>query len=285
MSDSNDSMGVSRRRFLGDMAKTACGVALLGLGVGLYSRQAASLPATALRPPGALAEEDFLGACVRCGLCVRDCPFDTLRLSQLGGEVANGTPYFVAREVPCEMCPDIPCIKACPTGALDHGLTEIDDSRMGLAVVVDQESCIAFQGLRCEVCYNICPIRNEAITLELQHNTRSGKHALFIPVVHSEACTGCGKCEKACILEEAAIKVLPLHLAKGMLGKHYRLGWKEKEKAGGSLVTPDQQHQYNLPEGMRYDYEGRGLIVDEAATPTPFGDNPLDTLRRGREGL
>jgi ferredoxin-type protein NapG len=70
-----------------------------------------------------------------------------------------------------------------------------------------------------------------------------------------------------------------------MLGKHYRLGWKEKEKAGGSLVTPDQQHQYNLPEGMRYDYEGRGLIVDEAATPTPFGDNPLDTLRRGREGL
>lgn len=285
MSDSNDSMGVSRRRFLGDMAKTACGVALLGLGVGLYSRQAASLPATALRPPGALAEEDFLGACVRCGLCVRDCPFDTLRLSQLGGEVANGTPYFVAREVPCEMCPDIPCIKACPTGALDHGLTEIDDSRMGLAVVVDQESCIAFQGLRCEVCYNICPIRNEAITLELQHNTRSGKHALFIPVVHSEACTGCGKCEKACILEEAAIKVLPLHLAKGMLGKHYRLGWKEKEKAGGSLVTPDQQHQYNLPEGMRYDYEGRGLIVDEAATPTPFGDNPLDTLKRGREGL
>jgi ferredoxin-type protein NapG len=285
MSDSNDSMGVSRRRFLGDMAKTACGVALLGLGVGLYSRQAASLPATALRPPGALAEEDFLGACVRCGLCVRDCPFDTLRLSQLGEEVANGTPYFIAREVPCEMCPDIPCIKACPTGALDHGLTEIDDSRMGLAVVVDQESCIAFQGLRCEVCYNICPIRNEAITLELQHNTRSGKHALFIPVVHSEACTGCGKCEKACILEEAAIKVLPLHLAKGMLGKHYRLGWKEKEKAGGSLVTPDQQHEYNLPEGMRYDYEGRGLIVDEAATPTPFGDNPLDTLKRGREGL
>lgn len=285
MSDSNDSKGVSRRRFLGDVAKTACGVALLGLGVGLYSRQAASLPATALRPPGALAEEDFLGACVRCGLCVRDCPFDTLRLSQLGEEVANGTPYFVAREVPCEMCPDIPCIKACPTGALDHGLTEIDDSRMGLAVVVDQESCIAFQGLRCEVCFNICPIRGKAISLELQHNTRSGKHALFIPVVHSDACTGCGKCEKACILEEAAIKVLPLHLAKGMLGKHYRLGWREKEKAGGSLVTPDQQHQYNLPEGMRYDYEGRGLIVDEAAVPTPFGDNPLETLKRGKEGL
>lgn len=276
---------VSRRRFLGDVTKTACGVALLGLGVGLYSRQAASLPAEAIRPPGALDEEKFLGACVRCGLCVRDCPFDTLRLAELGENVANGSPYFIARDIPCEMCDDIPCIKACPTGALDHDLTNIDDARMGLAVVVDQESCIAFQGLRCEVCFNICPVRGKAITLEMEHNVRSGKHALFIPVVHSDACTGCGKCEKACILEEAAIKVLPMALAKGMLGRHYRLGWEEKQRAGGSLVAPDREHQYNLPEGMRYDYEGRGLIMEETAPAAPYSDNPLETLKRGREGL
>jgi ferredoxin-type protein NapG len=276
---------VSRRRFLGEVTRTACGVALLGLGVGLYARSAASLPAEAIRPPGALDEEKFLGACIRCGLCVRDCPFDTLRLAQLGEQVANGSPYFIAREIPCEMCPDIPCVKACPTGALDHELTNIDDARMGLAVVVDQENCIAFQGLRCEVCFNICPVRGKAITLELRHNLRSGKHALFIPEVHSDACTGCGKCEKACILEEAAIKVLPLHLARGMLGKHYRLGWEEKRQAGGSLVAPDREHQYNLPEGMRYDYEGRGLIIDEAAPASPYADDPLETLKRGQEGL
>ena len=99
----------SRRRFLADMARTAGGVALLGLGVGLYSRQAASLPAYAIRPPGALPEADFLGACIRCGLCVHDCPYDTLKLSELGEDVATGTPYFVARAVPCEMCDDIPC--------------------------------------------------------------------------------------------------------------------------------------------------------------------------------
>jgi ferredoxin-type protein NapG len=277
--------GKTRRGFLVDMARTACGVALLGLGVGLYSRQAASLPAEALRPPGALGEEDFLGACVRCGLCVRDCPYDTLKLSELGGNVANGTPYFIARDVACEMCPDIPCVKACPTGALDHSLTDIDKARMGLAVVIDQESCIAFHGLRCEVCFNACPIRGKAITLDLLHNPRSGKHALFIPVVHSAACTGCGKCENVCVLDEAAIKVIPTALAKGMLGRHYRLGWREKEQAGGSLVTPDQQHQYNLPEGMRYDYEGRGLVTEESAAPAPYGDNPLETLKRGREGL
>jgi len=269
----------ARRRFLGDTARTVCGVGIAALGVGLLARQSRALPSTAIRPPGALPEEEFLGSCIRCGLCVRDCPYDTLHLSRLGDPVALGTPYFVAREVPCEMCEDIPCVRNCPTGALDRDLEDIDSARMGLAVVIDQESCIAFQGLRCEVCFNICPARGKAITLEYQHNERSGKHALFIPIVHSNACTGCGKCEQACILDEAAIKVLPLHLAKGMLGRHYRLGWEEKKRAGGSLVTPDSQHRYNLPEGMHYEYEGRGLIRDSGEEP-PFPANPLDTLNR-----
>jgi ferredoxin-type protein NapG len=152
---------------------------------------------------------------------------------------------------------------------------------MGLAVVSDQESCIAFQGLRCEVCFNVCPARGKAITLDRQHNARTGKHAMFIPVVHSDACTGCGKCEHACILDEAAIKVFPIQLAKGELGKHYRLGWEEKQKAGGSLVTPDQQHEYNLPQGEDYDYEGEGLIQPKKQQDTPFSENPLQRLNRG----
>ncbi|MFW2372770.1 MAG: ferredoxin-type protein NapG [Gammaproteobacteria bacterium] len=270
----------SRRKFLANIARTAGGVTLLGLGLGIYSRQSLSLPAQALRPPGVGEEKDFLAACIRCGLCVRDCPYDTLKLSGLSDSVALGTPYFEARQVPCEMCEDIPCVKACPTGALDPELTKIDDSRMGLAVLVDQEACIAFQGLRCEVCYNVCPVQGKAITLDRQHNARTGKHALIIPVVHSDACTGCGKCEHSCILDEAAIKILPMKLGKGELGKHYRLGWKEKQEAGGSLVTPDQKHEYNLPEGVRYDYEGEGLIR-EATDETPFSSNPLDTLNKG----
>ncbi len=274
----NKTMQAGRRRFLIDLARTAGGVALLGLGVGLYARQAASLPAQALRPPGALPEANFLGACIRCGLCVRDCPYDTLKLAEPGSEVATGTPYFIARDVPCEMCEDIPCIKACPTGALDHGLTDIDAARMGLAVVVDQETCIAFQGLRCEVCFNVCPVRGKAISLEMRHNDRSGKHAMFIPEVHSDACTGCGKCEQACVMEQAAIKVLPVRLAKGELGHHYRLGWEEKRRAGDSLVTPDMPHRYNLPAGQRYEYGGEGLIFEAPAADTPFGNSPLETL-------
>jgi ferredoxin-type protein NapG len=252
----------SRRRFLVKAAQSACGAGLMALGLGLYHRETKAMPAAAIRPPGALPEDRFLGACIRCGLCVRDCPYDTLKLARLGEDVQLGTPYFTARDIPCEMCEDIPCLKACPTGALDPELDRIDDARMGLAVVIDQESCIAFQGLRCEVCFNSCPVRGEAITLDYRHNERSGKHALFIPVVHSDACTGCGKCEKSCILEEAAIKVLPLTVAKGAPGDHYRLGWEEKAQAGESLVAPDQPHQYNLPEGMHYEHGGEGLVRD-----------------------
>ena len=286
---------INRRRMLADVGKTACGVALLGFGIGLYADKSSALAADAIRPPGALDEDDFLAACTRCGICVRDCPYDILKLAALGDEVATGTPYFTARTNPCEMCEDIPCVVNCPTGALDPAMTDINKSKMGLAVIVDQEACIAFQGLRCEVCFNVCPVQGKAITLDYQANQRTGKHALFIPVVHSSDCTGCGLCEKACILEEAAIKVLPMHIAKGELGKHYRLGWENRGKDGEALVTPDLEHRYNLPEGVSYEHAGRGLIVDPsqggpaittpdaAMSDTPFSSNPLDTLRRGIE--
>jgi ferredoxin-type protein NapG len=134
------------------------------------------------------------------------------------------------------MCDDIPCVKACPTGALDPNLTNIDDADMGLAVLVDQETCLNLLGLRCDVCYRVCPLIDEAITLERHHNERTGKHAMFIPTVHSDKCTGCGKCERSCVLEAAAIRVFPRPLAKGRIGEHYRLGWMEKENKGESLI-------------------------------------------------
>ncbi len=252
----------NRRRFVAGIAKTACGAALAGAGVGMFALKSSALPAQSLRPPGALAEENFLGACVRCGLCVRDCPFDTLKLATLGEDVAVGTPYFTARDVPCEMCEDIPCVVACPTGALDHSLTDIDDADMGLAVLIDQETCLNFLGLRCDVCYRVCPSIDEAITLELQHNQRSGGHAMFLPTVHSDACTGCGKCEHACVLPEAAIKVFPVSLAKGRAADHYQLGWEEKDKAGESLIGAEPEHEYNMPDHMDYDF-------DEGLKPIP----------------
>ena len=243
--------GPSRRRFLEDAARMGCAVGACGLLLGLAATAARPVPAYALRPPGALGEDDFLGACVRCGLCVRDCPYDTLRLSELGDEVAVGTPYFVAREVPCEMCEDIPCVAACPTGALDKELDDIDRARMGVAVLVGHETCLNLLGLRCDVCYRVCPLMGEAITLDRHHNERTGKHAVFVPTVHGDACTGCGKCEMACVLEEAAIKVLPARLAHGEMGEHYRLGWREKAARGQPLVPDIVDLPDRLPEAVQ----------------------------------
>ena len=273
--------GPARRQFVLDSARLLCGVGLLGLGLAAYTKQAKARPPLAIRPPGAGAEGDFLGACIRCGMCVRDCPYSILDLARPESPVATGTPYFTARSGPCEMCEDIPCIKACPTGALDHALTDINQSRMGLAVLSDQETCLNFLGMRCDVCYRVCPVIDKAITLELRPNTRTGRHTMFIPTVHSEHCTGCGKCENACVTDEASIRVLPAKLAKGALGEHYRLGWEEKTKAGGHSLVEDQglvDLPDRLPEGVKleghFDPGSSGLPAGIAGSSPPLPSLP-----------
>ncbi len=256
-------MKLTRRNVLQGTA-SASTAGLMAGGAALLGRAAQARPAQALRPPGAIAEDEFLGACVRCGLCVRDCPPGNLKLSQWGDglarDVAIGTPYFEARDIPCEMCEGIPCVKACPTAALDHSLTDIEKAKMGVAVLVDEENCLNFLGLRCDVCYRVCPVIDKAITLEKFSNPRSDRHAMLLPTVHAQACTGCGKCEKSCVLEAAAIKVLPLVLARGELGQHYRKGWE----IGSEVGRP----RFDLP------------VQNLPAQPTP-GD--LVPLRSGRE--
>lgn len=205
-----------RRRFLRNSVQAAGSVSIIGLLLGTYSEQSKSLPAWAIRPPGAIAEDDFLGACVRCGLCVRDCPFDTLKLAEFGEQVATGSPYFIARDVPCEMCEDIPCIAACPTDALSKELLNIRDADMGVAVLTGADSCYSVTGVaHCRACYIACPIKDEAITMERRE---ADGRTYFEPTVHSDKCTGCGKCEKDCVTAEASIKVLPRKLAKHDLG-------------------------------------------------------------------
>ena len=194
------------------------------------------------RPPGALPAEAFSAACARCGQCVSACPYDTLKLAGMRSPAPVGTPYFTPREIPCYMCRDLPCVKACPTGALDPDLTDIRDARMGVAVV-DPNSCLSWQGLRCEVCFRECPENGRALTIEVRPRGLS-RHAVFVPVIHPDACTGCGLCEKACPTDEAAIRVADPSSVLGTIGSHYRLGWLSEEdpknmRREGPPATPD----------------------------------------------
>ncbi|MFV0480504.1 MAG: ferredoxin-type protein NapG [Campylobacteraceae bacterium] len=192
-----------------------------------------------LRPPGARDEKEFLKSCIRCGLCVEACPFDTLKLATVVTRVPVGTPYFTPREIPCEMCTDIPCVPICPTKSLDPSLVstikngaeslDITKARMGVAVV-DTLNCLAYLGIRCEACYRACPLIDKAITIEYKHNERTGKHAHLLPIVHNDVCTGCGKCERACITEKATITILPISSVIGAVGPNYIKGWDEADE-------------------------------------------------------
>jgi ferredoxin-type protein NapG len=189
-----------------------------------------------LRPPGALREDDFLKTCIKCGMCVEACPYDTLVLATPGDNKPLGTPFFEPREIPCYMCPDIPCVPVCPSGALDiksvskNDQLNIDMARMGLAVV-DAKNCIAFWGIQCDACYRACPLLDKAIYLEYTKNERTGKHAFLKPIVDSDYCTGCGLCERACVTKKAAIFVLPREVALGEVGDHYVKGWEKADES------------------------------------------------------
>ena len=67
---------MDRRAVLTGAVRAACGAGLAALLLALPAHKRAK--AVALRPPGALPEDEFLSACVRCGLCVRDCPYEAL---------------------------------------------------------------------------------------------------------------------------------------------------------------------------------------------------------------
>jgi len=243
-----------RRAFL---RRTAQGAGIAATGGLLWSYLLGaqrSAEASALRPPGALGSGDFEATCIKCGQCVTACPFGTLRLAPAGSAVPIGTPFFTPRDVPCYMCADIPCVAACPTGALDHALDAIEDARMGIATI-DQEACLSWQGLRCEICYRECPVRNAALSIE-NHPRRTSAHALFVPIVHSSDCTGCGLCEHACPTEVAAIRIVPPALVKGRIGDHYRLGDEVPDR--GQFTPPDQRPapEDGAVPGLEYLNEG-----------------------------
>ncbi|TCJ16520.1 ferredoxin-type protein NapG [Parasulfuritortus cantonensis] len=252
-------LNVARREFL---VKAAQGTSLAVTGGLLWAylvRQEAKAQPYALRPPGALAEKDFNAACIKCGECVNVCPPDILKLAPAGGDLPIGTPFFTPRIGACVMCPDIPCVKACPTGALSPQLTDINQAHMGLAVI-DIENCLSWKGLRCEICHRDCPLKGKAITLETDPRGLS-KHAVFRPIVNSDYCTGCGICEKACPTAEPAIRILPHALVQGKIGEHYRLGWtfdteitqdfKPSDKAPETPPEPSGK-----PAGVDYLNEG-----------------------------
>jgi ferredoxin len=128
-----------------------------------------------VRPPGALAEEDFLQRCIKCGQCMRVCPTNIIQPATLeAGLEGLWTPLlnFRVGTSGCQLnC--IACGNVCPTSAirplsLDEKLgrgefAERGPVRMGTAFV-DRGRCLPWaMDEPCIVCQENCPVSPKAI--------------------------------------------------------------------------------------------------------------------------
>lgn len=170
-----------------------------------------------IRPPGAVAEESFLGRCIRCGQCMRVCPNNALHptLFEAGLE-GIWSPIMIPRIGYCEPTCTL-CGQVCPTGAILEmtvaekvGDKKNPPNRVGTAFV-NHSRCLPWAMARpCIVCEEWCPTTPKAIYLEEEVviNAEGREVEVKKPVVAPDRCTGCGACEYACpVIDEPAIHI------------------------------------------------------------------------------
>ena len=120
-----------------------------------------------LRPPGALDEDRFLASCIKCGQCLQVCPPQVLNLAGISQGFGIGTPYLIPREGGCILCSGLPCVLACPTGALAHELSLGKDAEMGLAVITHPDTCLSVLGVN-DLVYRLENLQKEGISSQNQ---------------------------------------------------------------------------------------------------------------------
>lgn len=136
------------------------------------------------RPPWALAEAGFVARCTRCSACIDHCP------TQILVRADGGYPAVDFSRGECTFCGE--CASRCEPGALRR----TDDAPWTLRARIG-EACLSAQGVECRVCGESCPAG------AIRFRPRLGGVAL--PVLETEACTGCGACFGPCPVRAIAL--------------------------------------------------------------------------------
>jgi len=136
-----------------------------------------------IRPPGALAEEEFLKRCVKCSQCMRVCPTNVIQPAGIQGGLENlWTPVLNYRigSSGCQLnC--VACGQVCPTSAirpitlaekLGHNeFAEAGPIKLGTAFL-DRNRCLPWaMDKPCIVCEENCPVSPKAIYTRQCFNT------------------------------------------------------------------------------------------------------------------
>jgi len=144
MTEKQKNRPISRRKFLKASTLVVTGGAIA---YGAVSVPLLRKDRRLLRPPGALDEDIFLASCIKCGQCLQVCPPQVINLAGISQGFGVATPYIIPREGGCILCSGLPCVLACPTGALAHDLSLGKDAEMGLAVISNPDTCLSVLGV------------------------------------------------------------------------------------------------------------------------------------------
>jgi polyferredoxin len=209
---------VPRRRWLFAVAGGVLGYPFLRLSAAVNRR---GFDPKAIRPPGAVAESEFLERCIKCDQCIRVCPTNVLQPSTLaqGGLEGLWTPVMNFAIGFCQLNCTL-CSEVCPTGAIQKtslarklGVGEHAGKgpvSVGTAFF-DRGRCLPWaMETPCVVCEEVCPVTPKAIgTYEEQITRWDGKKVtLKKPYLRPELCIGCGLCEHECpVVDSAAVYV------------------------------------------------------------------------------
>jgi len=174
--------------------------------------------AAVIRPPGSLAEPDFLRRCIKCAMCMRACPTNVLQPALLeAGFEGLWTPVLINQIGWCEShC--VMCGQVCPTGAImpltvqQRAGTPGKPPPMKLGTAFyDRGRCLPWaMNVECIVCEEVCPTSPKAIWFEVKEikNRDGSTRKLKMPYVDPKLCIGCGICENKCpVQDKAAIRV------------------------------------------------------------------------------